>query len=292
MKRWFSVLFLLTLCVLLIGCSKQLDAAPGAMLPAEKPQQTETPTVPQPPVTTPEEPAPAEPLPEEPSTPVIPEMTTSHHDAGFKDQDNVNDVLSVKAALPNCETLPKINTYYQALWDDFYASCQLTWEDALTQKADFAAAGLEFLPWTLEISSEVARNDGVTLSVIRTIYENTGGMHPSITYKSETFDIASQGRLLLSNLFTVPEAEYFPRLQEMILAQMDKRETEDGIYYYDFAREELMTLLDPMDFVLTEDSLQIFFNVYTLAPYAAGPQQFSLPLSDLADIVKPQYLTE
>ena len=34
------------------------------------------------------------------------------------------------------------------------------------------------------------------------------------------------------------------------------------------------------------------YNEYALAPHAAGPQHFYLPLSDLSDIVKPQYLTE
>ncbi|MBO4930480.1 MAG: DUF3298 domain-containing protein, partial [Clostridia bacterium] len=78
----------------------------------------------------------------------------------------------------------------------------------------------------------------------------------------------------------------------MILAQMDQKETETGVLYYDFAREQLMTLHDPLDFALTEDCLLIFYNEYALAPHAAGPQHFYLPLSDLSDILLPQYVTE
>ena len=136
------------------------------------------------------------------------------------------------------------------------------------------------------------RNDGKTLSVLREVYENLGGAHPMITYQAETFDVASQGRLLLGDLFSVAEDAYSARLQDMILAQMDQKETETGVLYYDFAREQLMTLHDSLDFALTEDCLLIFYNEYALAPHAAGPQHFYLPLSDLSDILLPQYVTE
>ena len=85
---------------------------------------------------------------------------------------------------------------------------------------------------------------------------------------------------------------YLPRLRDLILAQMDQKETESGVFYFDFAREQLMTLHDPMDFALTDDSLLIFFDEYALAPYAAGLQHFYLPLSDLADILNPLYFAE
>ena len=295
MKRWFSVVLALLMCLSLFGCGQKAPAKDTTQVntdqASELPPADSAPSVEVPPAQTPVTP-PEEPLPEEPAAPQVPEVTEVQHDANFADTDNVSKILDAKVVLPYCEELPKINAYYQALWDDLYATCQLNREDALIQKTDFAAWGQEFTPWQTHVTFEIVRNDGVTLSVLREIYENTGGMHPLFTYQSETFDIATQGRLLLGNLFTVSEEEYLARLQDMILALMSKRETEDGIYYYDSAREDLLNLLDPMDFALTEDSLLIFFDVYALAPYAAGPQQFYLPLADLADIIKPQYLTE
>ena len=294
MKRWVCILLSLLLCLSLLGCG-QKQPAEGVTdtvtdPPVETPPVEEVPPAEMPPAQTPvpppEEPAPAEPLPD---------VIESHYSAGFPDYDsniNINNVLEVKGVLPYCEDLPTINAYYQALWDDLHATYQLTHTDALAQKADLTASGQEFLPWAVEVSSEVLRNDGTTLSVLREIYENFGGAHPMITYQAETFDVASQGRLLLSDLFSVAEDTYAARLQDMILAQMDQKETESGVLYYDFAREQLMTLLDPMDFALTGDSLLLFYNAYALAPHAAGPQHFYLPLSDLSDIVKPQYLAE
>ena len=295
MKRWSFLICLLILCLALVGCGKEAPAAPpmdnGAISapPAEQPKE-EQPS--QQPVTPPgEEPVPADPLPGEQVAPVVPEITP---DGNIVITHNANNetVFQLDLNLISCADLPKIDTYYKTMCADLKALYALSGDEATRQQAEYQTMGYEFLPWAASVNAEVTRNDGVTLSVLREIYENLGGAHPMVTYQAETFDVASQGRLLLGNLFTVSEDVYFPRLRDMILSQMDKQETENGVAYYDSAREQLMTLLDPMDFALTEDCLLIFYNEYALAPHAAGPQLFYLPLSELSDILLPQYITE
>ena len=291
MKRILSILLALMLCLVLFGCRKEdtnqsgVDAAPPAPVVSVCPPAQE-------PVTPPEEPVPADPLPGEQVVPEIPEVIFGNYSGTFGDSSGTIDYVLVDANLPHIESLPQIHSYYQTLWEDWKAIYELSREDAIRYKADMESMGLEFIPWTVEIQFDVLRNDGVTLSVLRQVYENLGGAHPMISYQAETFDVASQGRLLLGDLFSVAEDAYSARLQDMILAQMDQKETETGVLYYESAREQLMTLHDPLDFALTEDCLLIFYNEYALAPHAAGPQHFYLPLSDLSDIVKPQYLTE
>ena len=291
MKRILSILLALMLCLVLFGCRKEdtnqsgADAAPPAPVVAVCPPAQE-------PVKPPEEPVPADPLPGEQLAPEVPEVILGGYGASFMDSSGTVVLVRVESNLPHVESLPQIHSYYQTLWEDWKAIYGLNREDAIRHKADMESMGLEFIPWAVELEFEVTRNDGVTLSVLREVYENLGGAHPMITYQAETFDVASQGRLLLGDLFSVAEDVYSARLQDMILAQMDQKETETGVLYYDFAREQLMTLHDPLDFALTEDCLLIFYNEYALAPHAAGPQHFYLPLSDLSDIVKPQYLTE
>lgn len=295
MKRWSFLICLLMLCLALFGCGKEAPTAPpvdnGAIstLPAEQPK-VEQPS-PQP-VTPPmEEPVPADPLPGEQAAPVVPEITP---DSNIVITHNANNetVFQLDLNLISCADLPKIDSYYKTMCADLKALYALSGDEATRQQAEYQTMGYEFLPWAASVNAEVTRNDGVTLSVLREIYENLGGAHPMVTYQAETFDVASQGRLLLGNLFTVSEDVYSPRLRDMILSQMDKQETENGVAYYDSAREQLMTLLDPMDFALTEDCLLIFYNEYALAPHAAGPQLFYLPLSELSDILLPQYITE
>lgn len=295
MKRCFSVLLALFLCLTLFGCGKEAPAAPPvdngvtSTPPAEQPRE-EHPS--QQPVTPPaEEPVPADPLPGEQVAPEVPEITP---DGNIVITHNANNetVFRLDLNLLSCADLPKIDSYYKTMCADLEALYALSGDEATRQQAEYQTMGYEFLPWAASVNAEVTRNDGVTLSVLREIYENLGGAHPMVTYQAETFDVASQGRLLLGNLFTVAEDVYFPRLRDMILSQMDKQETENGVAYFDSAREQLMTLLDPMDFALTEDCLLIFYNEYALAPHAAGPQLFYLPLSELSDILLPQYITE
>ena len=265
MKRILSILLALMLCLAPFGCRKEDTNQSGVD---------------------------ADPLPGEQVAPEVPEVIFGNYSATFGDSSGTIDYVLVDANLPHVESLPQIHSYYQTLWEDLKAIYGLSREDAARQRTEYQAMGLEFIPWTVELEFEVTRNDGVTLSVLREVYENLGGAHPMITYRAETFDVASQGRLLLGDLFSVAEDAYSARLQDMILAQMDQKETETGVLYYESAREQLMPLLDPMDFALTEDCLRIFYNEYALAPHAAGPQHFYLPLSDLSDIVIPQYLTE
>ena len=295
MKRWSSALFVLILCLSLVGCGKEAPAAPPVDNGAISAPPAEQPKVEQPspqPITPPgEEPVPADPLPGEQVAPEVPEITP---DSNIVITHNANNetVFQLDLNLISCADLPKIDTYYKTMCADLKALYALSGDEATRQQAEYQTMGYEFLPWAASVNAEVTRNDGVTLSVLREIYENLGGAHPMVTYQAETFDVASQGRLLLGNLFTVSEDVYSPRLRDMILSQMDKQETENGVAYYDSAREQLMTLLDPMDFALTEDCLLIFYNEYALAPHAAGPQLFYLPLSELSDILLPQYITE
>lgn len=287
MKRILSVVLALALCLSLFACGKQPEAPP-----ANDPPVTETPpaeTPPQEPITPPEEPVPADPLPGETVELHVPQVMIKSLIVVSMNADN-EKTFQLDLNLPVCESLPIVNNYYEAMRDDLQATYGLNREEAARQLADYRAAGLEFTPWTAQVTATVTRNDGATLSVLREVYENFGGAHPLVTYRAETFDVASQGRLVLGNLFTVSEDEYLSRLKDMILVQMDQKEADSGVAYFDDAREQLLSLLDPMDFALTDDSLLIFYNVYALAPHAAGPQQFYLPLSELSDILNPQWV--
>ncbi len=291
MKRALSLFLTLLLCLSLFACGKQPEAPPANDPPAVEPPPVETPS--QDPVTPPEEePTPVDPLPGETVPPEVPEVTVTTATSEYLTETGDATLLQVTIALPTCPSLPLIDDYYRSMRDDLTAIYRLNLEDALRQYREFSDAGLEFSARAAEVTAQITRNDGVTLSVLREVYENFGGAHPLITYQAETFDVETQGRLVLGNLFTVSEDEYWARLQQMIVAQMDQKESESGVLYYEFAREQLMSLLDPMDFALTEDCLLIFYNEYALAPHAAGLQHFYLPLEQLSDIVKPQYLAE
>ncbi len=251
MKRWFSILLALTLCLFLFACGKQ----PAQTPPADDPPPMEVPPVDPPaqdPVTPPEEPVPADPLPGEQVAPEIPQIKHSHPMFTFTD-DKEEPLLILTASIPHF-ALPQINDYYQSLYDDLYALCQLNTEDAARQKAEMEAMGQEFTPWSARLLPLITRNDGVTLSVQRTVIEKQGEQETQHTY-AETFDVASQGRLLLSDLFQ-PGADY-------------------QSFWTDTGE------LDQLNFAITEDAVVV-----------CGENGGAVPLSELSDILLPQYVTE
>ncbi len=299
MKRFFTLLLALCLCMSLFACNKQpVDVETP---PVETPGQTEDPVPTPDPAPVPDpEPAPTpdpepqpDPEPVQPEDPSV-EVDEAHyfymiHDHNMQVTSEASAVVRATFNMPEIETMPYVTDYYTQVQSDLFNVYCIEGEDALLQKQDL---GENFRPWEMEMSFEVLRNDGTVLSILRQLYENRNGAHPSLVFFAETYGVESQGRLLLANLFTVSEDEYLARLRDMIVAQMDRNETENGGYYFDFAREQLLSLLDPMDFALTEDSLLIFFDEYALAPYAAGMQHIYLPLSELSDILDTQWVTQ
>lgn len=273
MKRILSLFLLLSLCLSLCACNKTPEAPP-----VEPPVQQDPAPAPEP---TPE------PTPEPEPVVTGVEIDANHYSHQVIAAVDAAPVITADFLMPEPEGMPQITAYYETVKTDLFAIYSSEAGDALLQMQNM---GENFRPWAMEMTFEVQRNDGTVLSILRELYENRGGVHPSVVYFAETYEVASQGRLLLGNLFTVPEDVYLARLQDMILAQMDQRETGDGVYYFEFAREQLLNLLDPMDFALTEDSLLIFFDVYALAPYAAGPQYFYLPYSELSDILDTRWV--
>ena len=260
MKRCFSLIFALVLCLTLFACSKQptntppvdtppIDAPPTAVPPAEQPNDPPAQT----PVTPPEEPVPADPLPGEQVAPEIPQVTSSPSMFTFTD-DSQNPLLVLTTGLPSCESLPQITGYYKAIYDDLYAVCKLNTEDAARQKAEAQTMGQEFSPWQTRVMCVVTRNNGVTLSVMRTVIEEWGQQETMNTY-AETFDVASQGRLLLGDLFQ-KNTDYVSRLP--------------------------VTEPDQLNFAFTDGFLLLCTQEETV----------SVPLSDLSDILLPQYITE
>lgn len=255
MKRILSVLLALVLCLSLFACGAEesLQADRNAVDTCPPAPEGETPPA-QDTVTPPEEePVPADPLPGEQVAPEPLQIKHSHPMFTFAD-DKEEPLLTLTASIPHFG-LPQITDYYTSLYDDLYAVCQLNTEDAARQKAEYQAMGQEFTPWTVNMTTEVTRNDGVTLSLMRTVTEEWPG-HEVVQYYAETFDVATQGRLLLSDLFQ-PGADYLTRLADS-------------------------SEVDQLNFALSDDSLMLCIE----GGYRA------LPLSDLSDILQPQYVTE
>ncbi len=140
---------------------------------------------------------------------------------------------------------------------------------------------LPMRPWYLEITYDLYpySEAGELVTVVFSIYEYTGGAHDNFYYETITFDLIEDTDVPLEWLFVEgsdPIAVVYPLVVEQLNAQLSE-----------FGLDE--TWLEPspeyfQDFIITEDSITFLFEPYVAAPYAAGPLQVEIPMSELADI--------
>ncbi|MBR4955630.1 MAG: DUF3298 domain-containing protein [Clostridia bacterium] len=212
----------------------------------------------------------------------------------FTDEKVTNDPLVMLTVyLPKVTASDDIELYYQGRLDRIKEQAQTTYLDLGRDNYQIASQGIGiFVPVTVEHGYKVLRNDGLLFSVRREIYENTGGAHPNITVASETFRVSDGALMIFSDLFTVGYDDALARIRPIIESQMDAKIKEYGeAYYYENAKADLFNMWDKSGWYLTEDSLIMYWQTYDISPYAAGLQEFVIPLSQIADIFDAQWIS-
>jgi len=175
-----------------------------------------------------------------------------------------------------------IDAFYADLLTQYVENAALTLQDSAASDERFSEE--DFTHYAAELTARVERNDGVYLSVVCEMYEFTGGVHGNLALRSDTFLAATGERVGLYDLFAVGEAEYLPFLQEFLAAELSKQPD----LYYENAPQQVAQLFDPAHFYLTDEGLTLYFQMYDVAPYAAGVPTFTLPYSELADLLRPE----
>ena len=276
-------LFALILClVLAFGCKRDSFKEPPSPDPGnESADLPDTPSTPDTPAT------PEDPLPPEDKTVKFSDYVFR---GDYKDE-SIGDVnlVSLSVQLPKVENNDDIQYFYNSLIDRIKETAQTHYLPLAKGNYEFASDGLGiFTPITVEMGYEVKLNDGKLFSVRRETYENTGGAHPNKAVDAETFRVSDGAKMLFSDLFKISREEVNARLAPFVKQEMDNRE-KDGYFYYENAKDEALSLRSEEDFYLTETHLVLFWQVYELAPYAAGLQEFAIPLSDISDILRTDF---
>jgi hypothetical protein len=119
------------------------------------------------------------------------------------------------------------------------------------------------------------------------IYEDTGGAHPNVYYKTFVFDRRSK-EVPLSALF-MPGSDYLTILSRKATASItEELQNRRGGTHDPLFAEGLAPKEDNFqNFVLDGETLRLFFPPYQVASYAAGTFEVSIPFSDLQDIIRP-----
>lgn len=135
--------------------------------------------------------------------------------------------------------------------------------------------------------ADVQYNDNGIFSVLTDDYLYAGGVHPSNFMRADNFQVESGARLRLAEVWGLTAEATMTQVYS-IVAQQIETERETGTFeYYDDYDEYYREFFDPADFAITSDSLTVFYQPYTISPYAAGIPQFVIPFAELPDTAMP-----
>jgi hypothetical protein len=126
-----------------------------------------------------------------------------------------------------------------------------------------------------------------TVSYVYTLFVDTLGAHPNAFYRTFTFDRATGEELEIADLF-IPRAAYLTRLSA--IAEFELSKSLGDFVDVDYIRQGTAPeSLNFQSYSIEGNSLVLIFPPYQVAPYAAGTQTVSIPLSQLSEILKPEY---
>lgn len=139
------------------------------------------------------------------------------------------------------------------------------------------------LPYELDAKGTGYRADTPTAgtrSVVFTMWQNVGGVHPQTWYKSFNWDLGNKAPITFDTLFkpgTRPLDVIYPAVEQYLQKQQG---LIDGI--------PPSVGLDPakyQNFALTDDSLLFFFGQGELFAESAGPVEASVPRATVAPLL-------
>jgi hypothetical protein len=143
-------------------------------------------------------------------------------------------------------------------------------------------------PYALHITYEEFKHSDAVASLVFTIYMFTGGAHGNTLHQTFTFDLADGTLITLDDLFIDTEAAL-----EVIypIVEADLTATLGDMLDPQWLADGSGTNPDNyQNFALDADNLIFYFSPYQVAPYAAGTQVVSIPLSDLSNVLAPEFV--
>lgn len=180
---------------------------------------------------------------------------------------------------------------------DFFADNKTAME---AKAEDYAKESEEFLNdvtqedayqyiYTLNQTVIPERADSRVLSFKLSTYEYRGGAHGGNLYSGVTFDADTGKELKFSDIITDQE-KFQSAVYDYIVEEAENYLGKDGLYPE--YKETIQSSLDHLTWVLTDYGMQITYQEYELAPFAAGAVTVDLPYSLIKDSMNQEYLKE
>lgn len=158
------------------------------------------------------------------------------------------------------------------------------YNDAL--KEDF-----EFHPYSLEETFDITYNRNKIVSILSTSYSYTGGAHPNHLQSNVIYDLTTNKKLELTDILNKTENE----IKQIFIDGFSKMVDNEPDKYFKEAKETISNNtneIDKINFYLSNNGLVFFFEVYEIAPYAAGNPSFSIPFENNEDLFNEKFIAQ
>ena len=175
-----------------------------------------------------------------------------------------------------------VNRCIRAQIDRFYHyASTVLYRQAVFAYQNQQADGAPFHPYDAVMKYEVTCAKNCFFSVYRDCYEFTGGAHGNTVRRSDTWNLAT-GKNVPLGCFFRPGVNYRRTLFEEVLRQAKENMEKCPDLYFEDYQELIRRYFSLCHYYLTPDGPVIYYQLYEIAPYAAGFVTFSIP-KDLLD---------
>lgn len=175
------------------------------------------------------------------------------------------------------QSVRRFNEYYQkeALKQRKYAKDTM-YPDAVEDYKFSQEKGYPFNPYVLMQVYEVTYNAIPVFSLYYDAYQFTGGAHGMTERTGNTWDLKRCKLLDMSDLFA-PGYDYTKTIFKYIEVEALRRQSSGEVQYFDGLIENLHQYFDPKNYYLSCQGLEVFYSLYSIAPYYVGIQVFAVP---------------
>ncbi|WP_419727638.1 DUF3298 and DUF4163 domain-containing protein [Terrisporobacter petrolearius] len=161
------------------------------------------------------------------------------------------------------------------------------YEDSLKEAQSFLEDfELDESNFVADASYEVKKNTVSTISILIKYYKYSGGAHGYYEYVPYNIDLRNGDNLTLKDIFKkdVGYKEVIDKEVEKQIKELGKKEKDlDKVYDFYGIKEN-------QKFYLKDDEIVIYFDLYDIAPYAAGIPEFPIAIDNIKNQIKEEYL--
>lgn len=171
----------------------------------------------------------------------------------------------------------RVNEYYEreAQAQRRHARDSL-YKDAVADFKFSQEKGYPFHSYELMQVFDVTYNAFPVLSLYYDVYQYTGGAHGMTERTGNTWDLLRCRMLSMQDLFR-RGYDYTQTILKYVEAEALRRQADGEAQYFDGLSQNIVKYFDEKNYYLSCQGLNVFYPLYSIAPYYVGIQVFTVP---------------